>query len=302
MPSLWALVTMKFKSIQLQCSLTVIEAEDQTLLFLKSEGRVDLSCEEFDLLILIDGVLTRPMEAKACLIIIMPLATTSRIKNSHLLMKTSFKSKLLSRVKSLKSRKRDMAELEDSVEREVQYILKLENEVLYKISNKQLFDAEIIFIYYFETCLALSDKLLLKNQPSKALKHIEGPCKIMTRKFDQVVKGDKHFFMMYKLYDKWAHCYAKLKKIILTLKCLKIALTNALKVQKILRSEINFPGLYFNVSQSEFSLGFISMALKSINLGINKEYELIEQHENSEGILFSLWIKMHLFKATLLTH
>lgn len=163
-------------------------------------------------------------------------------------MKSTFKTKLLSRIKSLKSRWSDLIEIDATVDWEIQYILKLENEIHYKLTNNQIFDAEIIFIYYFETCLSLSEKLISIKQPAKALKWLEGPVKILTRKTERVISGDKYFYMMYKLFDWKAFCYSKLHKSILTLKSLKIALCNANRVEKLLKSEINFPGLYFNIA------------------------------------------------------
>lgn len=75
--------------------------------------------------------------------------------------------------------------------------------------------------------------------------------------------------MMYKLFDRKAYCYSKLSKTILTLKSLKIALCNANKVEKLLKTEINFPGLLFNIAQCEYSIGFTSMSFKSLNSAIN---------------------------------
>ena len=90
--------------------------------------------------------------------------------------------------------------------------------------------------------------------------------------------------MMYKLYEKKAFCYSKLKKIILTLKALKISYANAGWVEKLLRSEINFPGLLYNIAQAENSLNFVSPAFKSINNAINKEFGLIDQHKEPRSV------------------
>ena len=87
-----------------------------------------------------------------------------------------------------------------------------------------------MFIYYFERLLSVVYVLIKEHKPLTALKLLRVPQNILSN--HQILKGDQLYLILFKLYEKKAHCCSMSNKKLLALKYLKQAELNALKIKK----------------------------------------------------------------------